>query len=518
MSKKKKGSRSGRRHERPDQQRSGASSERATRHLAPQVASKSVQLERVDDTCWRLPRQGAMNVDGIVFADDRLIESIRNDQSLQQVINVACMPGIVRASFAMPDIHWGYGFPIGGVAAFDLDRGVVSPGGVGYDINCGVRLLRTPLQREALEPRLPKLIEGLFGAVPAGVGTGRRDLRLSPTELGDVAESGVKWAIDAGFGEALDLDYIEAHGRIAGADYNQVSKRAIERGKAQVGSLGSGNHFLEIDYIDRIYDEPAAEAMGLRKDQVVVIIHTGSRGFGHQICTDAIGVMDDATRRYGIELPDRQLCCAPLRSIEGAAYLGAMTAAANFAFTNRQLITHWVRETFLRVFETLSYGEIGIVYDVAHNIAKIETHRIGGQERQVCVHRKGATRAFPPGHPEIPAAYAAVGQPVLVPGDMGRYSFVLAGTQIAMDRTFGSCCHGAGRQLSRKAAVRAAKGRSITDELRQRGVVVRSTGRETVAEEMPEAYKDVADVVDVVHNAGLGRRVARLRPLGVVKG
>lgn len=478
-----------------------------------------IPLERIDATSWRIPKHGGMRVDGIVFADERLMTDIRGDQSLAQVVNVAHLPGIVRASLAMPDIHWGYGFPIGGVAAFDLDTGVVSPGGVGYDINCGVRLLRTPLTREMVTPRLKQLIDTLFKNVPAGVGTGRSDLKLSATELGDVAESGASWAAKRGYGTAQDIDYIEANGCIAGADFNEVSSRAVARGRYQLGSLGSGNHFLEVDVVDRIYDREAADCMGLTEEQVVVIIHTGSRGFGHQVCSDFITVMNDAVKRYGITLPDRQLCCAPINSPEGQAYLGAMASAANFAFTNRQLITHWVRESFSSTFGAdVAYEQLQIVYDVAHNIAKIETHRVGRTEKRLCVHRKGATRAFGPGSREIPLAYRAIGQPVLVPGDMGRYSFVLAGTASAMETTFGSCCHGAGRLLSRRAAVRQAHGRSIRDELREQGIIVRSTGRETVEEEMPEAYKDVANVVDVVHHAGIGRKVARLRPLGVVKG
>ncbi|MGH9867568.1 MAG: RtcB family protein [Candidatus Polarisedimenticolia bacterium] len=478
-----------------------------------------MELVKRSDYRWEIPRHGRMRVPGVVYASSAMMDSIREDQCLQQVANVASLPGIVRSSIAMPDMHWGYGFPIGGVAAFDLATGVVSPGGVGYDINCGVRLLRSGLNARDIAPRMTDLVTALFRNIPSGVGSARRDVRLSHDEVRAVLDRGASWAVDKGYGSAADLDHIEAGGRLPHPDPSLVSERAIERGRSQLGTLGSGNHFGEIQRVDEIYDQRAAEALGLELDQVTVSLHSGSRGLGYQVCDDYLQVMLDASRRYGIELPDRQLCCAPLESPEARRYLGAMAAAANYAFANRQMMTHWVRQTFEQV---LGKGprEVGLhlVYDVCHNIAKIENHVVDGKPRKLCVHRKGATRAFPPGHPETPQDYRAVGQPVLIPGDMGRYSFVLVGTQGAFEETFGSTCHGAGRRLSRSAAARGARGRSIVRELADQGIIVRSEGRATLLEEIPEAYKDVADVVDVVHGAGIARKVARLRPMGVIKG
>jgi tRNA-splicing ligase RtcB (3'-phosphate/5'-hydroxy nucleic acid ligase) len=478
-----------------------------------------VDLERVDDCRYRIPARGRMRVPGLVFADTRLIGPIRDDQALQQVVNVACLPGIVGASLAMPDIHWGYGFPIGGVAAFDPDEGVVSPGGVGYDINCGVRLLRSRLSATEAGPRLRDLVEALFRNIPTGLGSHRGDLRLQNAEGRRVLAEGAAWAVGRGFGEGRDLDYIEEGGRLQGADPEGVSDRALQRGRSQLGTLGSGNHFVEVQRVEEIYEPATALALGLEEGAIAVSIHTGSRGLGYQVCDDFLQVMLKAARRYRIELPDPQLCCAPIRSPEGERYLGAMYAAANFAFGNRQLITHWVRQSFQQVFGR-GPADLGldVVYDVCHNIAKMETHRAGGAERRLCVHRKGATRAFPAHHPQVPEAYQETGQPVLVPGDMGRYSFVMVGAERALQETFGSTCHGAGRRLSRAAARKSARGRSIAREMEQRGVVVRAEGYGTLAEEIPEAYKDVAEVVDVVQRAGLSRRVARLRPLGVIKG
>jgi tRNA-splicing ligase RtcB len=478
-----------------------------------------IRIERIDELRWRIPPTGGMRVPGLVYASAAMMEDIRRDESLAQVAAVAHLPGILEASIAMPDIHWGYGFPIGGVAAMDADEGVVSPGGVGYDINCGVRLLASRLQREDLLPDVPRVVDRLFARIPTGVGAGRRDLSLGRRQLDGVLARGAAWAVAQGLGEARDLEALEEGGVLPGADPGAVSDRAAERGRDQLGTLGSGNHFAEIQYVDEVYDAKAAAAFGLAPGQVTVMIHSGSRGLGHQVCSEHLKGMLAAADRYGIRLPDRQLCCAPLSSPEGRRYLGAMAAAANFAFANRQVMTHWARESFAEALG-LGLDEIGlaVVYDVCHNIAKFETFDTPAGRVRACVHRKGATRAYPAGHPRVPERYRAVGQPVLIPGDMGRYSYVLAGGDRALAETFGSACHGAGRRMSRKAAKRAARGRSLLAEMEARGVVVRAAGMGTVAEEMPEAYKDVADVVEVVHRAGLARKVARLRPLGVVKG
>ena len=479
-----------------------------------------VKLRQVDEYRWEIPREGKMRTRGLVFASEAMISKIREDQSLQQVANVATLPGIEGPSLAMPDIHWGYGFPIGGVAAFSLEEGVVSPGGVGYDINCGVRLLRTNLQRSQVECCIEELVNVLFANIPSGVGSRRKDLKLALPALKEVMRQGAGWAVKNGYGAAADLDHIEAQGCIEGADPERVSQFAMDRGKDQLGTLGSGNHFIEVGYVLEIFDEKLAAALGLFKDQVTAIVHTGSRGLGHQVCDDYIKVMLRAAAKYGIELPDRQLCCAPLNSAEAGNYLAAMAAAANFAFANRQMITHWVRQSFEQVLK-IGPRDLGmeLIYDVAHNIAKIETHEVGGGVRKkLCIHRKGATRAFPPHHPETPAAYQDTGQPVLIPGDMGRYSFVLVGTEKALTETFGSTCHGAGREMSRHQALKVAKGRNIVRELAARGIVVRGAGRGTIDEEISEAYKDVAMVVDVCQGAGIAKKVAKLRPLGVIKG
>jgi tRNA-splicing ligase RtcB len=452
----------------------------------------------------------------MVFASEKLMKGVLSDQSLAQVTNVAHLPGIVGRSLAMPDIHWGYGFPIGGVAAFDAEEGVISPGGVGYDINCGVRVVKTPLVRGEVLDRVEALVKGLFRNVPAGVGSRRKDLKISAANEERVLVEGAAWAVEAGYGEPEDTEFIEEGGRIDGADPSSLSPRALERGRPQLGTLGSGNHFIEIGSVDAVEDEGIAEAFGLFRGQVLVLIHTGSRGLGYQVCDDSIREMIEASRKYGIDLPDRQLCSAPLASAEGKRYFASMAAAANYAFANRQLITHWVRRTFHDVLGR--EVELPLLYDVAHNIAKMETHEVEGAERRVCVHRKGATRAFGPGRPEVPSVYREVGQPVLIPGDMGRYSYILAGTDRAMRESFGSSCHGAGRRMSRKGAIRAGRGRNIREELKSRGVRVMAAGRGTLKEEMPEAYKDVTDVVDVVHRAGIGIKVARIKPMGCVKG
>ncbi len=478
-----------------------------------------MKLRQVDEYRWEIPREGKMRTRGLVFASAAMIAKIREDQSLQQVANVATLPGIEGPSLAMPDIHWGYGFPIGGVAAFSLEEGVVSPGGVGYDINCGVRLLRTNLQRSQVECCIEELVNVLFANIPSGVGSRRKELKLALPALKEVMRQGAGWAVKNGYGAAADLDHIEAQGCIEGADPERVSQFAMDRGKDQLGTLGSGNHFVEVGYVQEIFDEKLAAALGLFQDQVTAIVHTGSRGLGHQVCDDYIKVMLKAAAKYGIELPDRQLCCAPLNSAEAGNYLAAMAAAANFAFANRQMITHWVRQSFEQVLK-IGPRDLGmeLVYDVAHNIAKIETHEVGGVRKRLCIHRKGATRAFPPHHPETPAAYQETGQPVLIPGDMGRYSFVLVGTEKALTETFGSTCHGAGREMSRHQALKVARGRAIVRELAARGIVVRGAGRATIDEEISEAYKDVAMVVDVCQGAGISKKVAKLKPLGVIKG
>lgn len=382
-----------------------------------------------------------------------------------------------------------------------------------------MRLLRSGLERKDVEGRIEELVDTLFVNIPSGVGSHRKDLKLDRAQEHKVLVKGAQWAIDHGYGRWEDLEHIEERGRIPGADPSSVSKKALERGRAQLGTLGSGNHFVEIGYVEEVYDEALARALGLYKDQVTVIVHTGSRGFGHQVCDDYIKVMQRAVGKYGIELPDKQLCCAPIDSPEGREYFSAMACAANFAFANRQLITHWVRESFEEVLRA-SQRSLGLelVYDVCHNIAKFEVHQVDGRERRVCVHRKGATRAFPPGHPDLPEDYKEVGQPVLIPGDMGRYSYVLVGTERAMEESFGSTCHGAGRLLSRHQAKKAARGRAVADELRKKGIYIRAASRATMVEEIPEAYKDVTDVVEVVDRAGLSRKVVKLRPMGVVKG
>ncbi|MBN1491457.1 MAG: RtcB family protein, partial [Phycisphaerae bacterium] len=472
-------------------------------------------LEQIDACRWRIPRscREDMRVDGIIYADEKLMRSIVSDKSPEQVANVATLPGIVGASLAMPDIHWGYGFCIGGVAATDPQQGgVISPGGVGYDINCGVRLMRTALTQKQVQPRIERLIDALFANVPCGVGRDGKHV-YKRKELARILEGGSAVVVEQGLGWPDDIEATEAHGRLNDADPDAVSDRAYERGKAQCGTLGSGNHFLEVQVVETVFDEPAAEALGLAMGQIAVMIHSGSRGLGYQVCDESLHALRGVPAKYGITLPDRQLACAPVDSKEGRRYLGAMRAAANYAWANRQILTHLARETFADVFDASAESlEMGLVYDVAHNIAKIESYEIGGQPRMLCVHRKGATRAFPPGHPEVSARYRAVGQPVLIPGDMGRASYVLVGQPAAMTDTFGSACHGAGRRMSRSAAIRAATGRRIDQGLLSQGIVARARGRTGLAEEQPDAYKDVSQVVEVVHCAGLARKVARLRP------
>ena len=461
-----------------------------------------------------------MRVPGMVFADDKLLSLIKEDPCLEQVANVATLPGIVGQSMAMPDIHWGYGFPIGGVAATRADGdGVVSPGGVGFDINCGIRLLRTDLTESEIRPHLRDLVATLFREIETGVGRGGK-LTLSAADINKVLREGGAWAVSQGFGDPDDLEVTEEGGRMERADPNVVGERPKARGRPQLGTLGSGNHFLELQAVDEIFDRDAATAMGIQElGQVTVMVHTGSRGLGHQVCTDSLKVLDAASRRYGIELPDRQLAAAPLSSQEGTDYMTAMCAAANFAWANRQCIVHWARESFEQVLGR-SWRDMGMwqVYDVSHNMAKIEDHVVNGKRERLCVHRKGATRSFPPGHPDIPERYRKIGQPVFVPGDMGRYSFLAVGDPRAMEVSFGSTCHGAGRVQSRTRAKKLLKGHDIRGELEEQGIIAMAKGWASLAEEASIAYKDVADVVRVSESAGLCRNVARLRPLGVIKG
>ncbi|WZO98032.1 RtcB family protein [Isosphaeraceae bacterium EP7] len=479
-------------------------------------------LEQAGPCQWRIPKsyRADMRVDGLIFADEVLIEQIRKDQGPEQVVNVATLPGIQKASLAMPDIHWGYGFAIGGVAATDPEQGgVISPGGVGYDINCGVRLLRTDLSWAEARPRIRDLVDQLFRDIPTGVGQSG-NYKFDRPKLRRLMEMGSAYVVEQGWGTEHDLKFTEAHGRLEGADPDLVSDRAYTRGYDQCGTLGSGNHFLEVQVVDRVIDPLAAGVMGLQEGQVTVLIHSGSRGLGYQVCDDNLALFRGAPRKYGFELPDPQLACAPVNSPEGRAYLGAMRAAANYAWCNRQLLAHQAREVFARVFgkpwESLGMTQ---VYDVAHNIAKFEDHDVGGGLRKrVCVHRKGATRAFPPGHPEIPDAYQAIGQPVIIPGSMGTASWVLAGLPGSMEHSFGTTCHGAGRMMSRTAAVKLAAGRRIDQELDALGIIARARGVKGLAEEQPAAYKDVDQVVEVVDRAGISRKVARLRPVGVIKG
>jgi tRNA-splicing ligase RtcB len=477
-----------------------------------------IALKEIDRNRWQIPRSGNMRVPGMIFSSRQLIKGLLKDQSLTQVANVASLPGIVKYSLAMPDIHWGYGFPIGGVAAFDTEEGIVSPGGVGYDINCGCRLMTTSLKLDQLKPDIKELISALFKNIPAGVGT-EGHVHLTGKEEARVAEEGAAWAAKQGFGQLDDLERTEDYGSIQGADPSALSERAVKRGLDQLGTLGSGNHFLEVQVVDQIFDEKVARMFNLHEGQITVFIHSGSRGFGHQICDDFLKEMGREAHINNLQLPDRQLACSPIQSDLGRRYLSAMACAANYAWANRQILMHLAFETFLSAL-SISPRDLGmkLLYDVCHNIAKVEDHNIDGHNRSLCVHRKGATRSLPPGHPLLPDVYQKTGQPVLIPGDMGTFSYVLAGAQGAMEQTFGSSCHGAGRLLSRTMAIKTAKGRSIYRELEDKGIYVQSRGRETLKEEMPEAYKDVSQVVDVVHETGLATKVARLRPLGAIKG
>jgi tRNA-splicing ligase RtcB (3'-phosphate/5'-hydroxy nucleic acid ligase) len=478
-------------------------------------------LEKVNDNLWRIPKsyKPGMRVDGLIYASEQLLELIQADQAPEQVANVAFLPGIQHASLAMPDIHWGYGFCIGGVCATDpAEGGVISPGGVGYDINCGVRLVRSNLFYQDVKPLLTPLIEQLFRDVPTGVGKSGK-YRFEAKELRRLMNDGPSRLIERGLAVPSDIDHTEARGRLEGAEPANVSERALERGKDQCGTLGSGNHFMEVQVVDAVFDDAAARAMGLEKDMVCVMIHSGSRGLGYQVCDDALRLLRGVPEKYGIDLPDRQLACAPVESPEGEHYLGAMRAAANYAWCNRQLLMWQAREAFASIFgRAWEELQMNLIYDVAHNIAKFEQHSVGGRTRRLWVHRKGATRAFPPDHEEVPDVYRRVGQPVIIPGDMGRASWVLVGQAGSMEQTFGTACHGAGRVMSRSAAIKHAAGRRIDQELARDGIIARARSWKGLAEEQPAAYKDVNLVVDVVHRAGLAKKVARMRPIGVIKG
>lgn len=476
-----------------------------------------IELKRLDENRWIIPKTSSMRVPGLIFSSPELLNDVKEGQSLTQVINVSTLPGIVGYSIAMPDIHWGYGFPIGGVAAFDMDEGIISPGGVGYDINCGCRLMTTSLTANDIKPYIRQIVSSLYSEIPVGVGS-RGGVRLSKKDEAMVASEGAYWAIKQGFGRREDLMRTEDNGAIKGADPSLLSDRAVKRGLDQLGTLGSGNHFLEIQTVDRIYDEKTANSFNLFKDQITIFIHSGSRGFGHQICDDYLKEMASIPVK-DCQLPDRQLVYAPINSDMGRRYLSAMACAANYAWANRQILMHLTGDA---IMNSLGIGpselRMSLLYDVCHNIAKQEFHLVEGSETPLYVHRKGATRSFPAGHKNLPDIFKKTGQPVLIPGDMGTFSYVLAGEKGSMEKSFGSSCHGAGRILSRSKAVKKAKGRSIGRELEDQGIFVQSRGKQTLKEEMPEAYKDVSQVVDVVHKAGLARKVARLRPVGVIKG
>jgi tRNA-splicing ligase RtcB len=480
----------------------------------------SRDFKRLDKYLYEVPAafREDMRAPARFYADPELLAAALEDKSLEQLVNTATMPGVVKYALAMPDIHQGYGFPIGGVIATELPDGVISPGGVGYDINCGVRLLATHLTRSQVDPYLGSLASALYANCPSGVGqTG--SIKLKPGELDRLVEEGAHWALKRGYATEADLERTEEGGRLDGADAAKVSHRAKERGKDQVGTLGAGNHFIEVDVVDQVFDETAAERMGLFPDQVVVQIHCGSRGFGHQVCTDYVDRFQSAVRRYGITLPDRELVCAPLSSPEGQDYLAAMKAAANYAFANRQVLTHHIRRSFEEALAGhIKNFKVYQVYDIAHNMAKIEEHEVEGRRIKVCVHRKGATRAFGPGSMALPPVYRDIGQPVLVPGSMGTASWVLLGTAGSMAQTFGSTCHGAGRMMSRHAAKKKIRGSELREELEASGIRVRAGSMPGLAEEAPEAYKDVDRVVEVVHGAGIAKKVARLRPIAVIKG
>jgi tRNA-splicing ligase RtcB len=471
-------------------------------------------LTKIHDFLWEIPKQGAMNVPGRIFANEKLVLEM-DEKVREQIINVAMLPGIQKASMAMPDAHWGYGFPIGGVAAFDPDEGgIISMGGVGFDISCGVRTLRTGLTREEIMPRLKTLVDQFFNRVPAGVGS-EGLIKLSPGQIDEMLVGGAEWAVSKGYGEKEDLDYIEEKGRVNGAEPGEVSEAAKKRQYREMGTLGSGNHYLEVQVVTEIYDQKAAQAMNLRKDDVVITVHCGSRGLGHQIGTDALKNLAYAVQKYNINIKDRELASAPINSPEGKKYFGAMSAGINCALANRQIITHLIREIFAEVYPD---GRVKMLYDISHNTCKVETHNINGRKKRLYVHRKGATRAFGPGQIELPLEYKDVGQPVLIGGTMGTASYILAGTEEGMKQAFGSACHGAGRSMSRTQAKKKWHGREVVRELEERGIMVRGHSYSGIAEEAPDSYKDVAEVVEAAHCANLARKVARVRPMACVKG
>ncbi|MDI6708138.1 MAG: RtcB family protein [Candidatus Thermoplasmatota archaeon] len=478
-------------------------------------------LKKLDNYRYEIPQnyKPGMRTSGVIYATEKMIDSIRKDDAPEQVANVAMLPGIVGKSLAMPDIHLGYGFAIGGVAATSYEEGVISPGGVGFDINCGVRLLKTNLILKEVHPKIKELIDRIFVEVPSGVGS-RGKLRLSTQELESVLEQGAEWAVEKGYGWQEDLEFLEERGEMKDADSTKVSHEAKSRGAPQLGTLGAGNHFLEIEKVDEIYDEAIAKVFGIeRKDQILVLLHTGSRGCGHQICTDHLREMERAVKKYNISLPDRQLACAPSQSPEAQNYFKAMCCAANYAWANRQMIVHWTRESFEEVFgESAEKLEMHIIYDVAHNIAKLEEHEYEGRRRKLYVHRKGATRAFPKWQKDLPNKYKSTGQPVLIPGDMGTASYVLVGTELGMKETFGSTCHGSGRVMSRNEAIRKFRVDFVKNLMEQRNIYTRAASRDVLCEEAPDAYKRVDDVVEAVHGAGISLKVARLKPIGVMKG
>ncbi len=477
------------------------------------------QLVKINDYLWEIPKsfRSDMRVPARIYADEKILDQIFNDRSLEQTINVATLPNILKYSLAMPDIHEGYGFPIGGVAAIRWQGGIVSPGGIGYDINCGVRILTTQVQWRDLKPHFPELIDELYRRVPSGVGS-RGKLSVTRKDLDEILEEGVDWMIKKGFALAEDKEKCEESGRMAGAEPEKVSEAAKKRGHDQLGTLGSGNHFLEVQEVAEVFDEEAARALGLFQGQAAIMIHTGSRGLGHQVCTDYLRILNRLIKQLGISLVDRELIYASLDSKEGQDYWGAMKAAANFAWCNRQYMTYLVRQVWQNLFQKKFETKLNLVYDVAHNIGKREDYNLDGEEVAVCMHRKGATRAFGPGNKALPLIYRRVGQPVIIPGNMGTASFILVGTQKAEAETFGSVCHGAGRRMSRAAAKRLVRGSQVKEELEKEGILVRCDSPAGIAEEAPLAYKDIEEVVNVVHSAGLARKVVRLKPWGVVKG
>lgn len=478
------------------------------------------KVNKISDYKWEIPKGQieGMRVPCIIFANENLLIKADQDNALEQVVNVATLPGVVKASFAMPDIHWGYGFPIGGVAAMNMETGVISPGGVGFDISCGVRLIKTNLTKSDIKPKMEQLVYELNRNIPKGVGVGGK-LRLSRDELSKLVTQGVQWAIKKGYGWNEDRLYVEDRGRMPEANPDKVSYKALKRGQGQVGTLGAGNHYLEIQVVDQIYDKKIAEIFGLEKDQVAVMIHCGSRGFGHQVCSDYIEVMRRVVAREGYKLPDRQLGCAPINSKEGKDYYQAMSCAANYALTNRHVLGHWMRQCFERVFKK-SAEKLGmnLIYDVSHNIAKFEKHKVDGKEKMLCIHRKGATRAFGPGHPDLPEKYSPYGQPVIIGGTMGTASYLLIGTEKSMEESFGSTCHGAGRVMSRRRAKKTIRGDDLKRELESSGIKIMTDSMPGLAEEAPKAYKDVNEIVDVTQNAGISTKVVKLKPLAVLKG